>query len=163
MTHYTTEGENLIKSRKSKKAHQDYFNFIKLLLEENHDLKNKIRKISLKNRSLIFLSTHIKLQFYTDFIYFPQLVSGVLATLTEEFFMNTLIAKHQLIRLPELETLTGLSRSSIYDRLNPKSKRYDSTFPRAIKLSHSSRWRLSEVLNWIESKAALRNQHNLVS
>lgn len=45
MTHYTTEGENLIKSRKSKKAHQDYFNFIKLLLEENHDLKIKLEKL----------------------------------------------------------------------------------------------------------------------
>ena len=77
--------------------------------------------------------------------------------------MNTLITKYQLIKRPELEQLTGLSRSSIYDRLNPKSKRYDATFPKAIKLSHSTRWRLSEVTDWIESKAALRNQHDLVS
>jgi prophage regulatory protein len=94
---------------------------------------------------------------------FPQMVSNVLTTLTEEFCMNMLTTKHQLIKRPELEQLIGLSRSSIYDRLNPKSKRYDATFPKAIKLSHSTRWRLSEVLDWIESKAALRNQHDLVS
>lgn len=45
MTLYPTENENLIKSSKSKKAHQDYFNFIKLLLEENHDLKIKLEKL----------------------------------------------------------------------------------------------------------------------
>ena len=77
--------------------------------------------------------------------------------------MNMLTTKHQLIKRPELEQLIGLSRSSIYDRLNPKSKRYDATFPKAIKLSHSTLLRLSEVLDWIESKAALRNQHDLVS
>lgn len=45
MTLNPTEGENLIKSSKSKKAHQDYFNFIKLLLEENQDLKIKLEKL----------------------------------------------------------------------------------------------------------------------
>lgn len=77
--------------------------------------------------------------------------------------MNTLLTQHQMIRRLELEQLTGLSRSSIYDRLNPKPDRYDSSFPKQIKLGHSTRWRVSEVLEWIESKAALRNQHKLVS
>lgn len=77
--------------------------------------------------------------------------------------MNTLLTQYKMISCPELEQLTGLSRSSIYDRLNPKSDRYDSSFPKQIKLGHSTRWKLSEVLEWIESKAALRNLPDSVS
>jgi prophage regulatory protein len=46
--------------------------------------------------------------------------------------MNTSIATIQMLRLHELIKLIGLSRSSIYDRLNPRSKRYDPDFPNQL-------------------------------
>lgn len=59
----------------------------------------------------------------------------------------------RVIRLKELTRLIGLSRSTIYDRMNPKSKRFDPSFPRPIKLGLASvGWNLSEVLAWIASR-----------
>ena len=72
--------------------------------------------------------------------------------------MNTSIATIQMLRLHELIKLIGLSRSSIYDRLNPRSKRYDPDFPKPIKLNRASRWLLSEVEEWIRNKMSSRNR-----
>jgi prophage regulatory protein len=59
----------------------------------------------------------------------------------------------RVIRLKELTRLIGLSRSTIYDRMNPKSKRFDPSFPRPIKLGLASvGWNLSEVMAWITSR-----------
>lgn len=77
--------------------------------------------------------------------------------------MNTNNMQFQLISRSMLESIISLSRSSIYDRLNPKSKRYDPTFPKPIKFGHSTRWRLSEVSEWIEARAAARNPNGLTS
>lgn len=77
--------------------------------------------------------------------------------------MNTSIATIQMLRLPELIKLIGLSRSSIYDRLNPRSKRYDPDFPKPIKLNRASRWLLSEVEEWIRDKMSSRNRAASVS
>jgi prophage regulatory protein len=60
------------------------------------------------------------------------------------------------IRLPELKNQTGLSRSTIYDKLNPKSPRYDSTFPLPKKLgSRAIGWIEAEVQAWIESRRVM--------
>ena len=77
--------------------------------------------------------------------------------------MNTSIATIQMLRLHELIKLIGLSRSSIYDRLNPRSKRYDPDFPKPIKLNRASRWLLSEVEEWIRNKMPSRNRAASVS
>ena len=66
--------------------------------------------------------------------------------------MSTIQNTIQMLRLTELIKLIGLSRSSIYDRLNRRSKRYDPNFPRPLKLNNASRWLLSEVEAWIEAK-----------
>lgn len=42
----------------------------------------------------------------------------------------------RILRRKQLEDRTGLSRSTIYARLNPKSPNYDPTFPRPIELGH---------------------------
>lgn len=56
----------------------------------------------------------------------------------------------RVVRMKELVTLIGLSRSTIYDRLNPKSKRFDPTFPKPIQLGASSiGWKMGAVLAWI--------------
>jgi len=61
----------------------------------------------------------------------------------------------RIIRLDELMRMIGLGRSTIYDRLNPKSKRYDPSFPKPIKIgmSHSAAigWRLDGVMRWIDT------------
>lgn len=77
--------------------------------------------------------------------------------------MNTSIATIQMLRLHELIKLIGLSRSSIYDQLNPRSKRYDPDFPKPIKLNRASRWLLSEVEEWIRNKMSSRNRAASVS
>ena len=77
--------------------------------------------------------------------------------------MSTIQNTIQMLRLPELIKLIGLSRSSIYDRLNRRSKRYDPNFPRPLKLNNASRWLLSEVEEWIESKISARNHVNTES
>ncbi|PSJ16203.1 helix-turn-helix transcriptional regulator [Nitrosomonas supralitoralis] len=67
---------------------------------------------------------------------------------------------HTLIRLPDLLRLTGLSRSSVYLRLNPKSKYFDEKFPAPVPLSSEIRggvaWLLSEINLWIESRIQAR-------
>jgi prophage regulatory protein len=56
----------------------------------------------------------------------------------------------RVIRLKELIKLIGLSRSTIYDRLNPRSKRFDPLFPKPLKLGESAiGWQLGDVLTWI--------------
>ena len=77
--------------------------------------------------------------------------------------MNTSIATIQMLRLHELIKRIGLSRSSIYDRLNPRSKRHDPDFPKPIKLNRASRWLLSEVEEWIRNKMSSRNRAASVS
>jgi Predicted transcriptional regulator len=60
----------------------------------------------------------------------------------------------RIIRLPELSEMIGLSRSTIYDKLNINSKRYDSDFPQAIKLGLSAvGWRQSAVNKWLENRS----------
>jgi len=59
----------------------------------------------------------------------------------------------RVIRLKELLRLIALSRATVYDRLNPKSKRFDPSFPRPIKLGAASvGWSLNEVMAWIAGK-----------
>ena len=56
----------------------------------------------------------------------------------------------EIIRRRQLESKTGLSRSTIYDKINPKSRYYDKDFPRPIKLGEKSvGWLLREVDTWI--------------
>jgi prophage regulatory protein len=62
-----------------------------------------------------------------------------------------------IIRLKQVQIRTGLSRSTIYDRINPKSPRFDSTFPKQISLgSDAVGWIESEVNDWLESRISVR-------
>jgi len=50
----------------------------------------------------------------------------------------------RLLRLPEVIERTGLSRSSLYQRIN------QGTFPRPIKLGQrASAWPCSEIDQWV--------------
>ena len=69
-----------------------------------------------------------------------------------------------LIRLPEVVRITGLRRSSIYLKINSKSKYFDASFPRPIPLSSEIRggvaWLLSEIEEWISSRLNAREKRN---
>jgi prophage regulatory protein len=73
--------------------------------------------------------------------------------------MNSNIPK-KFLRLPELESMTGLKRVSIYNRLNPSSKYFDPDFPKSISLSASGKgsvaWLVSEVEAWMDLRLASR-------
>ena len=59
----------------------------------------------------------------------------------------------RLIKLKEVLTITGLSRSHTY------ALAQRGEFPRPVKLTErSSAWVQAEVLNWIDSRIAQRDQ-----
>lgn len=67
----------------------------------------------------------------------------------------------RILRRKQLEDLTGLSRTTIYDRLNPKSNTYDPTFPKPVELGVGMKnppvgWIESEVETWLQNQVAKR-------
>lgn len=64
-----------------------------------------------------------------------------------------------LLRLPEVRSRTGLSRSAIYDKLDPKSPRYDASFPKQRRLGTSAvAWVETEIDNWLKSREVVVGQ-----
>nr|WP_298522899.1 AlpA family phage regulatory protein [uncultured Halomonas sp.] len=51
----------------------------------------------------------------------------------------------KIIRMTDMKEKLGISRSSIYEKINPKSPRYDETFPKPIKLGLAA-------VGWVEDK-----------
>ena len=63
-----------------------------------------------------------------------------------------------ILRLKQLEQRVGLKKSSIYEKMNPKSDRYDPAFPVMVSLGERSvGWYQHEVEAWLES---LQRKHN---
>lgn len=59
----------------------------------------------------------------------------------------------RILRMTELTKLLGISRSSIYEKLNPKSRYYDENFPKPLRLGAASvGWRSTAVEEWIVSR-----------
>ncbi|EKN4209735.1 AlpA family transcriptional regulator [Yersinia ruckeri] len=60
----------------------------------------------------------------------------------------------RILRMSELTTLLGISRSSIYEKLNPKSRYYDAEFPKPVRLGAASvGWRSTAIDEWIASRS----------
>ncbi len=59
----------------------------------------------------------------------------------------------RLMRMIEVIRMTGLSRSSIYDRMNA------GQFPKSVSLGgcRSVAWVESEILEWVENQIAQRD------
>ena len=69
-----------------------------------------------------------------------------------------------ILRLPAFSQKIGYQRSSIYDRLNPSSPRYDPAFPKPIRLGQRAIGFLeSDADAWIatriEASRAPTRQH----
>ena len=74
--------------------------------------------------------------------------------MTEEI-KNALI----ILRLKQLERKIGLKRSSIYEKSNPKSNRFDPSFPQMVQLSQRAvGWYESDVDEWLQSLQKKRVQ-----
>ncbi|MEZ1439773.1 AlpA family phage regulatory protein [Pseudomonas shirazica] len=63
----------------------------------------------------------------------------------------------QIIRLSQLTKMLSISRSCVYDWMNPKSPRHDPSFPKQIHLTGRTSggavgWRLESIIAWIESR-----------
>ena len=62
---------------------------------------------------------------------------------------------HRLLRRKQVEQAIGLSRSTIYARLDPNSRHYDPDFPKPIRIGATSiAWVESEVQDYISSRIA---------
>lgn len=62
---------------------------------------------------------------------------------------------HRLLRRKQVEQAIGLSRSTIYARLDKKSPHYDPAFPRPISLGVMSvAWVEAEVQEYIAHRIA---------
>mgnify|MGYP001076449883 CR=1 FL=1 len=59
-----------------------------------------------------------------------------------------------ILRRRDLEARLKLSRSTIYDKINPDSPRYDAAFPKPIRLGNGSAigWVESEVESWLRGR-----------
>lgn len=69
----------------------------------------------------------------------------------------TLLVCACFLRLLEVQRRTGLSRSTIYNLINPKSKYYDLTFPKRINLTGVKGGAIgfleSDIEVWISKRA----------
>ena len=62
---------------------------------------------------------------------------------------------HRILRLREVESRTGLKRSSIYQAIATGS------FPKSVSITgHAVGWIDTEVEDWISSRIAERDQHS---
>jgi prophage regulatory protein len=59
-----------------------------------------------------------------------------------------------ILRRRDLEDRLKLSRSTIYDKINPNSPRFDASFPKPIRLGNGSAvgWIESEVESWVRAQ-----------
>jgi prophage regulatory protein len=63
----------------------------------------------------------------------------------------------RILRLKQLTERIGLGRSTIYDRMDTQSPRYDATFPKPIKLGAAAiGWIDSEITTWIEQRMSAK-------
>lgn len=64
-----------------------------------------------------------------------------------------------ILRRRDLEARLRLSRSTIYDKINPNSPRYDASFPKPIPLGGAAvGWLTHEVDEWLNRQIETRGQ-----
>lgn len=65
------------------------------------------------------------------------------------------IQHDRALRISDLCKLLGLSRSTIYGKLNTRSSQYDDKFPKPFKIAAKAvAWSSNEILHWFEGKKA---------
>ena len=68
-------------------------------------------------------------------------------------FVGQSFQMNQIINLIDVIEFKSINRAKIYEMINQKSKYYDSTFPKPVRLSESRiGWSAWEINQWIEDK-----------
>ncbi len=63
----------------------------------------------------------------------------------------------RLVRMREVQKKIGISRSTVYDWINPNSPRFDDSFPKPVRLGvNSVGWVDTELEDWLAEKIAAR-------
>ena len=58
-----------------------------------------------------------------------------------------------ILRRKQVEARCGIARSTIYDKIRPKSKSYDPSFPKPIDLGEMAvGWLEHEIDAWIQAR-----------
>lgn len=74
---------------------------------------------------------------------------------------NLIEYQYRILNIKAVIEITALSRSTIYELMNPKSKYYDVSFPKPIRLTEVRvGWVSQEIDDWIESKIAQRQEEH---
>ena len=72
---------------------------------------------------------------------------------------NLVEYQYRILNIKAVIEITALSRSTIYEMMNPKSKYYDSTFPKPVRLTEIRvGWVSQEIYDWLELKIAQREE-----
>lgn len=72
---------------------------------------------------------------------------------------NLVEYQYRILNIKAVIEITALSRSTIYEMMNPKSKYYDSTFPKPVRLTEIRvGWVSQEIYDWLELKIAQRKE-----
>lgn len=61
----------------------------------------------------------------------------------------------RVVRMKRLSELLSVSRSTLYDWLNPGSPRHDPAFPRPMRLSAKGGavgWLVEDVMRWLDTR-----------
>ncbi|MEX6256333.1 helix-turn-helix transcriptional regulator [Providencia huaxiensis] len=62
----------------------------------------------------------------------------------------------KILRLPIVLQRIGIAQSTLYDWINPKSPRYDPTFPKQKRLGRQSvGWVESEINDWLLNRQSV--------
>lgn len=70
----------------------------------------------------------------------------------------------KILRIRQLLEVTGISRSGVYDRLNPKSPRHDASFPVPVRLGpRMIGFVVEDVDAWLKIKIDARNNAHKAS
>lgn len=62
----------------------------------------------------------------------------------------------RILRIRQVQERTGLGRSTIYDRLDRRSRRFDEAFPKPVKIGISAvGWLEADVERWIDRQVKM--------
>lgn len=72
---------------------------------------------------------------------------------TDKLVNHKAVSERVIVRAKDVRRITGIPNSTRADKENPKSPRYDPTFPKKIKLgTRSTGYFLDELLAWLEGR-----------
>jgi prophage regulatory protein len=57
-----------------------------------------------------------------------------------------------IVRIKQLVALLSISKSSVYERINPRSPRFDPSFPSPVKIGHATCFLAHEIDAYIMLK-----------